>query len=231
MVVKDETEKHLAKFLTRSVEIIKELSAEKMIKESAINPLLAKALGFHDFESLTRFYVYQRIGRSLVTSFGSRMEEFVKTIIGGERGEWWDVVKKTPSVEYYISVKSGPRDMNKDQVMEFSRRAKAIMQKSPKAHPLIAMTYGKEAWPIITDTLRKEGLDPDKHTAVGKNLYKLLTGDQYRYKKLLDLITEVETKVIGRETVLEVLEKKVKEITKDFKKKYKNVDELLFDTF
>jgi len=231
MVVKDETEQHLAEFLTRSIEIINELSAERMIKESAINPLLAKALGFHDFESLARFYVYQRVGRSLVTSFGSRMEEFVKIIIGGEKGEWWDVVKKTPTVEYYISVKSGPRDMNKDQVMEFSRNAKAIMKKSPKALPLIAMAYGKEAWPIITDTLRKEGLDPDKHTAVGKNLYGLLTGDQYYYKKLLDLVMKVESRVIGRETVLEVLEKKVKEITKDFKKKYKNVDELLFDTF
>ncbi len=39
-----------------------------MIDESAINPILAKALGFKDFDSLARFYVYQRIGRSLVTS-------------------------------------------------------------------------------------------------------------------------------------------------------------------
>ena len=228
---KDKTREHLEKFLIRSVQIIKDLSAEKMIEESAINPLLAKTLGFNDFDSLARFYVYQRVGRSLVTSFGTRMEEFIKAIIGGEKGTWWDVVKKTPKVDYYISVKSGPRDMNKDQVIEFSRRAKQIMKTNPKAHPLIAMVYGKKIWPVITDTLRKEGLDPDKHSAAGKKLYDLLVGNPHHYKVLLNLVTKIESQVIGNQTILDILEDKVKEIASDFKKKYKDVDDLLADTF
>ena len=231
MSSKDQTKQHLEKFLTSAVKIISELSAKRMIDESAINPFLAKTLGFNDFDSLSRFYVYQRIGRSLVTSFGTRMEEFVKVIIEGEKGEWWDVVKKTPAVNYYISVKSGPRDMNKDQVVEFSRNAKEIMKKDPKARPMIAMVYGKKIWPIITDTLRNEGLDPDRHSAVGKNLYKILTGDQYHYKVLLELLTKVESQLIGKKTILSILEEKVEEISGDFKKKYKNVDDLLSDTF
>ena len=150
----------LRRFITRAGEIIGELTAERMIAESAINPILAKSLGFRDFESLSKFYVYQRIGRSLVTSFGTRMEKLVKIIIDGDKGEWWDVVKETGRVNYYVSVKSGPRDMNKDQTVEFSRKAKQAMEEDGKAHPFIAMGYGKEAWPIITNTLGKEGLDP-----------------------------------------------------------------------
>jgi len=223
--------KPLEKFISRAAEIIDELSAEKMINESAINPILAKALGFTDFSTLARFYVYQRISRSLVTSFGTHMENLVKIIIDGEKGEWWDVVKKSKKVNYHISVKSGPRDMNKDQTVEFSRRAKKIMGQDPKALPLIAMGYGKKAWPVITDTLKKQGLDPKKHSFVGKDLYELLTGDPNYYKKLLDIVVSAESKVIGKKTILQMMDDKVNEITKSFKNKYKNVDELLLDTF
>jgi len=221
----------LEKFISRAAEIIDELSAEKMINESAINPILAKALGFTDFSALARFYVYQRISRSLVTSFGTHMENLVKAIVDGEKGDWWDVVKKSSKINYYFSVKSGPRDMNKDQTVEFSRRAKKIMREDPKALPIIAMGYGKKAWPVITDTLKAQGLDPNKHSYVGKSLYALLTGDKNYYKKLLNIVVNVESKVIGKKTILQLMDMKVNEITKKFKNKYKNVDELLSDTF
>ncbi|KAG2477981.1 MAG: hypothetical protein NPMRTH1_820018 [Nitrosopumilales archaeon] len=227
----EQIKKPLEDFITRAAEIIDELSAEKMISESAINPILAQALGFSDFRSLARFYVYQRISRSLVTSFGTHMENLVKSIIDGEKGDWWDVVKKSSKINYYVSVKSGPRDMNKDQTVEFSRRAKRIMEEDPKALPIIAMGYGKKAWPVITDTLKNQGLDPNKHSYVGKNLYTLLTGDKNYYKKLLNIVVNVESKVIGKKTILQLMDEKVDEIAKEFKNKYKNVDELLSDTF
>lgn len=227
----EQIKKPLEDFITRAAEIIDELSAEKMISESAINPILAQALGFSDFRSLARFYVYQRISRSLVTSFGTHMENLVKSIIDGEKGDWWDVVKKSSKINYYVSVKSGPRDMNKDQTVEFSRRAKKIMGEDPKALPIIAMGYGKKAWPVITDTLKKQGLDPNKHSYVGKNLYALLTGEKNYYKKLLNIVVNVESKVIGKKTILQLMDEKVNQIAKEFKNKYKNVDELLSDTF
>jgi len=227
----EQIKKLLEKFISRAAEIIDDLSAEKMITESAINPILAKALGFTDFSSLARFYVYQRISRSLVTSFGTHMENLVKIIVDGEKGEWWDVVKKTPTVNYYVSVKSGPRDMNKDQTVEFSRRAKKIMEKDSKALPFIAMGYGKEAWPVITGTLKSQGLDPKKHSYVGKKLYALLSGDKNFYKKILDFVVNVESKVIGKKTILQLMDDKVNEITKGFNKKYKDINELLLDTF
>jgi len=202
-----------------------------MIEESAINPFLAKALGFENFDDLTRFYVYQRVGRSIVTSFGMKLEDVVKTIAGGEKGEWWDVVKKGKNKEYYMSVKSGPRDMNKDQTIEFSRRAKLLMEKNPNAYPIIAMAYGKNVWPVILDTLKKQGLDPKKHALAGKKLYEELTGDKLYHKKLLDLIVTVELKKTGGKTILDLLEEKTKEISKDFQRKYKSIDDLLSDTF
>jgi len=231
MSKEDQIQELLTNFVKNASVIIGKLSAERMIEESAINPILAKALGFKDFDSLARFYVYQRIGRSLVTSFGMKMENLVKLAVDGEKGEWWDVVKKSGSVNYYVSVKSGPRDMNKDQTVEFSRRAKKIMSEDSKAHPLIGMGYGKIVWPVITSTLKKQGLDPERHTFVGKRLYELLTGDKDFYKKLLDFVVNVESEVIKGKTILQLIDEKVDEISKGFKKKYKTIDDLLLDTF
>ena len=231
MSKEEQIQELLTNFITNASKIIGQLSAERMIEESAINPILAKALGFKDFESLSRFYVYQRIGRSLVTSFGMKMENLVKLVIDGEKGEWWDVIKKSDNVNYFVSVKSGPRDMNKDQTVEFSRRAKEEMKKDSKAHPFIAMGYGKKAWPIITDTLKKQGLDPDHHTYVGKNLYALLSGEKNFYKKLLDFVVNAESEIISGKTILELIDDKVIEISKEFREKYDSIDELLLDTF
>ena len=231
MAKEKEIEKLLADFISNAGKIIGDLSAERMIEESAINPILAKALGFKDFQSLSRFYVYQRIGRSLVTSFGMKMENLVKLVVDGEKGEWWDVVKKSGKVNYYVSVKSGPRDMNKDQTVEFSRRARKVMSEDRKAHPLIGMGYGKKVWPVITDTLKKQGLDPEQHTYVGKRLYELLSGDKNFYLKLLDFVVNVESDVIKGKTILDLIDDKVDEISKDFKKNYRSIDELLLDTF
>jgi len=231
MTKEEQIQRLLSDFIKNAADIIAELSSDRMISESAINPILAKALGFKDFDSLARFYVYQRIGRSLVTSFGMKMENLVKLVSDGEKGEWWDVVKKSKDRNLYMSVKSGPRDMNKDQTVEFSRRAKLVMKDDSKAHPLIAMGYGKKAWPVITDTLRREGLSPEKHTFVGKDLYALLTGEKDYYLKMLDFVVNIESKVIGEKTILELIDEKVDEIANGFSRKYKTVDELLEDTF
>lgn len=231
MEKEEKIQRLLEDFITRASQIINELSAEKMIEDSAINPILAKALGFKDFDSLSRFYVYQRIGRSLVTSFGMRMEKLVELVIDGEKGEWWDVVKNSRKANYYVSVKSGPRDMNKDQTVEFSRRARKIMKEDSHAHPFIAMGYGKKAWPIITDTLRKEGLDPKKHSYVGKELYAFLSGEKNYYLRLLDFVVNAESEAIKGKTILKLIDEKVVEICRDFNARYKTVDELLLDTF
>ena len=210
---------------------IRELSAEKMIAESAINPFLVKALGLNDFDSLAKYYVYQRISRSIVTSFGTRMEKMVRLVIGGDKGEWWDIVKKTDEVNYYVSVKSGPRDMNKDQTVEFSRNAKRTIKEDRKAWPFIAMGYGKEAWPVITDTLVNEGLDPKRHAYVGKALYALLSGERGYYSKVLGLVPNADPTLTQGRTVLQMIDDKVKEVSADFSRRYASVDELLLDTF
>lgn len=226
----EEISERIKEFSNRIKKNLDALSAEKLVNTSAINPVLVKALGL-SLEDTARFFVYQRIQRSVVTSFGSDMEFIVKRAMGGKRGVWWDVVKKTKDVDYFVSVKSGPSDMDKDQVDHFAQKAKAEMEKNPKAYPIIGMAYGKNLWGVIGKTLLNNGLDPTKHAIFGKKLYNQLTNDPQHYKKLLAAVERGEQKVFGNKTIIEVIEDKVKTITSDFRKKYKDIDELLEDTW
>lgn len=219
------------KFVKKGIQNICELSGKELVHDAAINPFLVKALGIDDFNSLARFYVYQRVGRSLVTSFGTVIENMVTALSGGEKASWWDVKAKLGSTTYYMSVKSGPRDMDKDQVQHFAKMARELMQKEPKAVPLIAMGYGKEPLGPIVHTLKIEGLDPAKHTLTGQKLYETVTKQKDYHKRLLGLISAAVLKALGGKRIVQIIEDKANEIAEDFKKSYKTVDDLLLDTF
>ena len=221
----------ITRFVSKAIEKISGLSATVLVEEAAINPFLVKALGINDFDSLARFYVYQRVGRSLVTSFGTTIEKMIKALCGGQKGDWWDVVTVIDGVRYYMSIKSGPRDMDKDQVQHFALRARELLAREPEARPIIAMGYGKEPLGPIVPTLRDEGLDPAQHTLTGKELYERITGNSEFHRILLDLISEVSQEVLGGRRIIELIEEKVREIAEEFKNRYDSVDDLLLDTF
>jgi len=202
-----------------------------MIRDSSINPFLAKSLGLNDFESLARYYVFQHVGRSVVTSFGSNMEQMIKVLFTGERGVWWDVVRKTKKRNYYVSVKSGPNDMDKDQAVHFASEAKKIMKKDPKAFPVYIMAYGKSKNAIPVKAMKDEGVDPEKHMVVGKKAYEIITGDPDFLDKVFKVAMNVKSSAGAEKTILESIDDKVDEIAAEFKKSYKNIDELYYDTF
>lgn len=226
-----EVKAEVAKFVRNGIKNIKELSATELIQDAAINPFLVKALGIDDFDSLARFYVYQRVGRSLVTSYGTTIENVVRALSGGVKPVWWDVKTTKQGITYYLSVKSGPRDMDKDQVQHFARQARGLSETDPGAIPVIAMGYGREPLGPIVHTLRLEGLDPNKNTLTGKRLYETITGQVDYHKKLLELTREAALQAMSGKKIIETIEDKVEEVALAFKMKYKSVDELLLDTF
>ncbi len=159
------------------------------------------------------------------------MEQFVKTLGGGKKGQWWDIKILREGKTLHISVKSGPRDMDKDQVVHFSREARTLISQNPDALPLIAMCYGKEPLGPIASTLRSEGFDPNETTLTGKELYETLTGKSDYHVKLMELTGKVALRTLQEKKFVDIIESKIKEMTEGFKRKYKSVDDLLLDIF
>jgi hypothetical protein len=231
---------HILEFTKKVEKLISEINVEQLM-EGGLNPYLIAALNIRDFEEIAELFVYKRVERSLGTSFGNVIEAFLAELLGGRSGKedprckrgsklkhwicWWDIViereverggKKYRGV--VLSIKSGPADVNKDIVSEFIRHAKEAEAAGYK--PYLVLTYGKRAFEVAVSTLKTEGLDPRDYLLVGRELFGEFLGDPNYYERVIDAIREVSAGVeVG---VFDRIEKKIKEIAEELKKRYGN---------
>lgn len=106
-------------FVSRQLQMIDSLDLETL----NVNPILASALNLNNETDLIKYYVYQAVSRSVVTSVGFLVQnlilyasEFVhegKDDELGEQTKWDIVVEKVNEVKAYLEVKSGTNDINK----------------------------------------------------------------------------------------------------------------------
>lgn len=103
-------------FVNRQLRMIDSLSLDTL----NVNPILAGALNLNNETDLIRYYVYQAISRSVVTSVGFLVQnlilyssEFVfegKDDELGEQTKWDIVVEKIDEIKAYLEVKSGTNE-------------------------------------------------------------------------------------------------------------------------
>ena len=251
----DEREKQaieiIKEFSIKPKELIEKITVEGLIHEGGVNPYLAKSFGFTSIEEVVEFFLMRRIERSLGTSFGTVLEKFICKIVGGLNCKdldplcrkknypnkpwycWWDVLLNKPFTEgekkwkgIVISIKSGPADMDKDQVEHF--KEEATKAEGEGYRPYLSLVYGKQAWGVISGTMKNKGLDPSKYLRIGKEIFKEFLGDETYYNRALELFSQGGLK----EDLFEMIEKKKKEMSASLKEKYGNdLEKLLKDTF
>ena len=247
----DKIVKIVEEFSKKPEQLISNISVRNLIDEGGINPYLLKSLGIKTIDEAVEFFLVRRVERSLGTSFGTVLEKFVRELLGGKDGKdldpdckrrglkikpwvcWWDVVVEKPFKEgekqwkgAVISVKSGPADMDKDQVEHFADRVSDAEGRGFR--PYLALVYGKEPWSVIPQTLKNKGLDPDNYIRIGKQIFKEFLKEENYQSKALELFTKGGLK----EDLFDMIEKKKQEISKKLKEKYEDdLDKLLEDTF
>lgn len=242
--------KVIKEFSQRPAKLIKSITVADLIEKGGINPYLVKSLGLKKIEEVVEFFLFRRVERSLGTSFGTVLEKFIREILGGKSGKdldprcrkrggrkpwicWWDVVIDKPYREdekewrgVVISVKSGPADMDKDQVEHFADKAKEAEDHGYR--PFLVLVYGKKAWNVITQTLKDRGLDPKRYLRVGKEVFEEFLGVEGYHNKALELFNRGGLGI----DLFELIEKKKAELVEELRKKYgDDLDALLKDTF
>ena len=107
--VKERVERALVAFREFSAKVADKVKGIKVddILEGGVNPYLFASLGVKDFGDVAYFFVQKRVERSLGTSFGSVIEEFLRELLSGKSGKeypsckgrgtkgwicWWDIV-------------------------------------------------------------------------------------------------------------------------------------------
>ncbi len=191
------------------------------------NIFLAAALGITNAKDFVEFYARQHIERSIVTSFGFLIEE-VAAIIGknvekrrkGEKLKGWNLKTIKDGEEYYIEVKSGPHSCNKDMLQSISKEQEKIRKAKPDAKICLGLLYGRKEEVFGTIRIYYRG----DEVFVGKEFWEFISEDPEAYKKVLKLIIEAHEEVLQesleKKTLLQVINEKVDELAKEWRKKY-----------
>ena len=200
---------------------------ELKLEDLEPNIFLAAALGISNAKDFVEFYARQHIERSIVTSFGFLIEE-VASIIGtniekrkkGEELKGWNIKTVKDGKEYYIEIKSGPHSCNKDMLQSISKEQEMIREAKPDAIICLGLLYGRKEEVFGTIQTYYRG---DK-VFVGKEFWEFISEDPEAYKKVLKLIIEAYEEVLQesleKKTLLQVINEKIDELTKEWCEKY-----------
>ncbi|MBX3163539.1 MAG: hypothetical protein KF900_03595 [Bacteroidetes bacterium] len=219
-------------FVQRQLEMIDKLELETL----NVNPILAGALNLNNETDLIRYYAYQAISRSMVTSVGFLVQNLLlyasNSVFDGKYNELgiatkWDlVVEKGKQPKAFLEIKSGTNDLNKSQIHHFEKEIKQIEKQGFKA--FIGETYGKREDKTVTHGLYKMYLPNwEKRTLIGKELWEFISGKKNYHEKLIETLFKTSKELLADETFIKKIEAKIKPLTADFKKQYKSYKNFL----
>lgn len=204
------------KFIRNIILILKTLNLEKLNP----NPFLIKALNLTKVDELIHFIIYQRADRSMVTSFGNTLE-FLVAASGAEKlPKGFDLLKKKENEKYFIQVKSGTSDMDKDQVVYWRKRIDQVEEEGH--HGYIGMCYGKRGDPNAVSLKLMEKYLPEweDRTLVGKELWKFVSGKQDYYKTVLTSLDNAANQIFRTNSIIDEINSAIEKIIIEFKNKF-----------
>lgn len=225
------TQKVLMDFLDTQFEHLKNLKLDDL----EINVLLVKALGFTTAEETVEFYLYQRITRGAVTSWGQKALEDLCIVAGAEKipneenvevsGKRFDLKKRLDGTNYFIQLKSGPNTMNIGMVDSLNEMIKKIEEKDSEAFGILGMTYGTKSQ--ISSQIRGKLIDFERRAFIGKDFWKLLSGNEHYYSELIKLIDRLSEQFKDRYKMsfLALVKEKKSQLIAQWKEKYGDIGE------
>jgi len=219
-------------FISRQLEMIENLRLETL----NINPILSSALNLNNEKDLIRYYVYQAVSRSIVSSVGFLVQDLLlyasdfvlegKDDELGEETKWDLVIEKLDEIKAYLEIKSGTNDLNKAQIHHYRKEFEFIEEKGYRA--FIGETYGKRTDKTVTHGLYKAYLPNwERRTLIGKELWAFVSGQKNYHHRLIDLLFITSSTLLRNDTFIKKIDKRIKPLISDFRKKHKTYNHFL----
>jgi len=185
------------------------------------NPFLINILNLREIDEMVEFLVFQRVSRSIVTSFGTCVENLLIASGSQKLTKGFDIIKIIDDVSHYIQVKSGTSDMDKDQIKYWQKKIEEIEAEGHFGY--IGMTYGKDDENAISISLMKSYLPNwEARTLIGKELWEFVSGEADFHLKVLERIKKAAEEILRLNSIVDEIENTTKRITDEFKEKYGN---------
>ena len=220
------TEKILKNFLDNQYKKVENIELDDL----NINVLLIKALGFTTVEETIEFYIYQRITRSAVTSWGQGALEDICLISGAEEvprsenvdvgGKRFDMKRQKGDKTYYIQLKSGPNTMNIGMVDSLNKMIEKIEQQNPNSVGMLGMTYGDRSQ--VSSQITGNLNDFDEKSVIGSEFWEFLTEQEDYFSELIFIISGLSEEYEDRyaNDYLDLVENKKQELITQWKQQY-----------
>lgn len=177
------------KIKTELLEIAK--SRHKALKKINIdrlnlNPFLLRILNLDSPRKIAEFMINERIERSVVTSYGNRIQKIAKLIGGKGTGvEGGDIFIEKDGRRYYIQMKAGPNTPNKDLVNMINSLLRSATRRNSGSIALLGMTYGKKD--NVSSIIRRYSQIDWK---IGREFWEFI-GEQGISEEIYKLIDEI----------------------------------------
>lgn len=190
-----------------------------------INPflirILSHELGLNNSKAIVRWLVNQRLERGTVTSFGIALQNAAKVFSEGTGVEGADILKTKGGIHYHIQVKSGPNTIPKDLGVRIAQLLRSAQRRNRGSVALYGMCYGSKARvsSIVRKYVQEEG---GVDWISGREFWEFISDDPQCVDEIYEIAAEVGRtfKDPEGESLSEVIEKKVNELTKEFESKY-----------
>ncbi len=187
------------------------------IDDIDMNPFLLRIMGLSGAEEIAAFIVNQRAERSIVTTFGNRIQKIATIFSEGTGVAGADICKTRDNRRYYIQIKSGPKTVNRDITAEISKLLDSARRRNQGSVGLIGMTYGKKE--RVSGVLRRYSTVDWK---IGREFWAFISEEPDCAKIIFDLAGKVisETKKASGGNFQKRKLEKIKELAKHIEDKY-----------
>lgn len=184
------------------------------------NPFLISSLGLKTPGEVVRVNVYWRAGRSVVTSMGNFVEDLLvaSSPTVHEVSKGWDILKiDEEDDEHYIQVKSGPNDMDADQIRYWAREIAGLEEEGKGKRGYIGITYGTRDLQTVTLGLLERYLpDWEMKTLIGRELWDFVGDDPQYHEELCHVLREAAYQVLQKHSFADEIEVRTEALIEEF---------------
>jgi len=217
-------------FVEKQLQMIDALTIQGM----NANPLLCSALNLNTIEDFIRFYAFQAVSRSMVTSMGYLVQDLLlysndnifdgKGYPEGDHVKWDLVIEKLNDVRSFIEVKSGPNDIDKGQVISYGREIKLVEAQGDKGY--FGITYGRKDMKTVSFGLLQTYIeDWEKKTLIGRDLWNYVADNPNYHTLLNDTIRATAETLIQSGSIMSRIDDKVNRLIDEFNNQYDSLQE------
>jgi len=164
------------KFLYENMKSVKEKTD---ITTLHINPFLAKAMKLNKPEDIISFYIYQSIGRGLVTSMGNIFQKIsmIFGILKETKQAGFDAeLDEGNGVTNFMQIKSGPDTLNVEMLRKLKDHIDYAKSQHPNCKTTLGLCYGTEEQ--VSSKILTYLPGGIENVIIGKKFWELVTGQK-----------------------------------------------------